>query len=139
MLRRELMASLGGVLVARTAWADEKPVRIGVSLSQTGELADSAATYFRGLELWRKQINAAGGLLGRPVEFVSYDDRSDPATAARLYERLIASDNVDLLISPFGSGATATASAVAERHKRLFINGGGAAEKIQERGFRYVF
>ena len=139
MLRRELMASAGAILVARTASADEKPVRIGVSLSQTGELADSAATYFRGLDLWRKQVNAAGGLLGRPVEFVSYDDRSDPATAARLYERLIASDNVDLLISPFGSGATATASAVAERHKRLFINGGGAAEKIQQRGFRYVF
>ena len=139
MQRRGFIAAAGASIAVRTARAEAVPVRIGFALSQTGELADSAATYFRGLDLWRRQVNAAGGLLNRPVEFVSYDDRSDPATSARLYERLITSDKVDLLISPLGSGATATGSAVAERHKRLFINGGGAAEKIQQRGFRYVF
>ncbi len=115
------------------------PVRIGVALSQTGNLADSAAPYFKGLDLWREQANARGGLAGRPIEFVVYDDRSDPATAARLYERLITSDKVDFVISSLGSATAATGSAVAEKHKTVMINGGGAAEAIQQRGFQYVF
>jgi branched-chain amino acid transport system substrate-binding protein len=116
-----------------------EPVKLGVALSQTGNLADSAAPYFKGLDLWREQANARGGLAGRPIEFVVYDDRSDPATAARLYERLITSDKVDFVISSLGSATAATGSAVAEKHKIVMINGGGAAEAIQERGFQYVF
>jgi branched-chain amino acid transport system substrate-binding protein len=115
------------------------PVRIGVALSQTGNLADSAGPYFKGLDLWREQANARGGLAGRPIEFVVYDDRSDPATAARLYERLITSDKVDFVISSLGSATAATGSAVAEKHKVVMVNGGGAAEAIQQRGFQYVF
>ena len=115
------------------------PVRIGVALSQTGNLADSAAPYFKGLDLWREQANARGGLAGRPIEFVVYDDRSDPATAARLYEKLITDDKVNLVISSLGSATAATGSAVAEKHKIVMINGGGAAEAIQQRGFKYVF
>src|ERR1700704_6528802 len=106
----------------------EDPVKIGVALSQTGNLADSAAPYFKGLELWRAQANARGGFGGRQIEFVIYDDRSDPGTAARLYERLITSDNVNFVISSLGSATAATGSAVAEKHKTLMINGGGAAE-----------
>ena len=68
-----------------------------------------------------------------------YDDRSDPATSARLYERLITSDKVDLLVSTIGSAQAATATAVAEKHKRIMINGGGASESIQQRGFKYIF
>ncbi len=78
-------------------------------------------------------------MAGRPIEFVVYDDRSDPATAARLYERLITNDKVDFVISSLGSATAATGSAVAEKHKMLMINGGGAAEAIQQRGFKYVF
>ncbi len=141
MKRREMLGSAAALAtgLGHAARAQTGPIRIGVALSQTGDLADSAAHYFKGFDLWRRQQNAKGGLLGRQVEFVTYDDRSDAATAARLYERLITSDNVDLLASSLGSAATATGSAVAEKHKRVFINGGGAAEKIQQRGFKYVF
>src|SRR6201995_2974485 len=114
-------------------------VRIGVALSQTGNLADSAAPYFKGLDLWREQANARGGLAGHPIEFVVYGDRSVPATAARLYEKLITDDKVNLVISSLGSATAATGSAVAEKHKMVMINGGGAAEAIQQRGFKYVF
>ena len=114
-------------------------VRIGIALSQTGNLADSAKHYWRGVELWRDEVNARGGLLGKKVEFVVYDDRSDAATSARLYERLITSDKVDLLVSTIGSAQAATATAVAEKHKRVMINGGGASESIQLRGFKYIF
>src|SRR3546814_10460529 len=62
-----------------------------------------------------------------------------PATAARLYEKLISDDNVDLLFGPWGSASAATAAAVANKHKRVFLNSGGASEQIQERGFKYVF
>jgi branched-chain amino acid transport system substrate-binding protein len=131
------VAAIGMTGAARAA--DDKPIRVGVALSQSGNLADSAKHYWEGVALWRDQVNARGGLLGRQVELVLYDDRSDPATAARLYEKLISDDNVDLLFGPWGSASAATASAVANRHKRIFFNSGGASEQIQERGFKYVF
>src|ERR1700724_1245525 len=141
MIRKLVLAATMAVTafaVSTSANAGE-PIRIGVALSQTGNLADSAAPYFRGLDLWREQANARGGLSGRTIEFVVYDDRSDPATAARLYEKLITNDKVDFVISSLGSATAATGSGVAEKHKVLMINGGGAAEAIQQRGFKYVF
>ena len=138
MKRTMLLAATALFAWSASAQAAD-PVRIGVALSQTGNLADSAAPYFKGLDLWREQANARGGLAGRPIEFVVYDDRSDPATAARLYEKLITDDKVDLVISSLGSATAATGSAVAEKHKMVMINGGGAAEAIQQRGFKYVF
>lgn len=120
------------------AWAAD-PIKVGIALSQSGNLADSAEHYRKAVDLWREQVNERGGLLGRQVEIVLYDDRSDPATAARLYERLITNDGADLLVSPWGSASTATATAVAEKHKRVMINGGGASEKIHQRGFEYIF
>lgn len=140
--RRGATAALLGAAAAaglpRRARAAE-PVRMGMAVSQTGNLADSGDLFRRGVDVWREGVNARGGILGRPVEITLYDDRSDPATAARLYERLITNDNVDLLLSPWGSAACATASAVAEKHKRVFVNAGGASESIHRRGFKYVF
>lgn len=131
--------ALAAAVAVPTLAQAQDTVRIGIALSQTGNLADSAAHYWRGVELWRDNINAQGGLLGKKVEFVVYDDRSDAATAARLYERLITNDKVDLLVSTIGSAQAATSTAVAEKHKRVMINGGGASESIQLRGFKYVF
>ena len=139
MKRTMLLAAATAVLAWSASALAADPVRIGVALSQTGNLADSAAPYFKGLDLWREQANARGGLAGRPIEFVVYDDRSDPATAARLYEKLITDDKVNLVMSSLGSATAATGSAVAEKHKVIMINGGGAAEAIQQRGFKYVF
>lgn len=139
MIKRVLLTATAAVLALSAPASAADPVRIGVALSQTGNLADSAAPYFKGLDLWREQANARGGLAGRPIEFVVYDDRSDPATSARLYEKLITDDKVNLVMSSLGSATTATGSAVAEKHKTIMINGGGAAEAIQQRGFKYVF
>jgi branched-chain amino acid transport system substrate-binding protein len=137
-MKRALFVIACALAFAATAQA-QNTVKIGVSLSQTGNLADSATPYFKGLDLWREQANARGGLAGKQIEFVVYDDRSDPGTAARLYERLITSDNVDFMVSSLGSATAATGSAVAEKHKKVMINGGGASEAIQQRGFKYVF
>jgi branched-chain amino acid transport system substrate-binding protein len=131
--------AVAGALAAPALSHAGDTIRIGIALSQTGNLADSAKHYWRGVELWRDDINAHGGLLGKKVEFVIYDDRSDAATSAKLYERLITNDNVDLLVSTIGSAQAATATAVAEKHHRVMINGGGASESIQLRGFKYIF
>ncbi len=139
---KTLLASIviaAAAMVAPPVAQAADTIRIGIALSETGNLADSSKHYWRGIELWRDKTNAAGGLLGKKVEFVIYDDRSDAATSARLYERLITNDNVDLLVSTIGSAQAATATAVAEKHKRIMINGGGASESIQQRGFKHIF
>lgn len=127
-----------GVLAGFPATAAE-PIVVGATISQTGSLADSAEHYRKGIVLWQEQINKAGGLLNRPVEFKYYDDKSDPATVALLTERLITDDKVDFLIAPFGSANVIAASAVSEKHGRVMINSGGSSEKIHERGFKYIF
>jgi len=139
---KTLLASIviaAAAMVAPPVAQAADTIKIGIALSETGNLADSSKHYWRGIELWRDKTNAAGGLLGKKVEFVMYDDRSDAATSARLYERLITNDNVDLLVSTIGSAQAATATAVAEKHKRIMINGGGASESIQQRGFKHIF
>lgn len=125
----------GGLLPA----AAQKPVTIGAPLALSGNLADSAAHVKRGYDLWLEEVSARGGLLGRPVQFQVYDDRSDAATAARLTERLITSDKVDLLLAPFGSAGTSAASAVSEKHRMVMVNIAGASESIHQRGFKYIF
>src|SRR5258708_36606331 len=123
---RAATTAAAALVLSTTAHA-AAPVRIGVALSQTGNLADSAGPYFKGLDLWREQANARGGLAGRPIEFVMYDDRSDPATAPRLYEKLITDDKVNLVISSLGSATAATGSAIAEEPKIARIHGGRGA------------
>ena len=97
-MKRFLIAATLLASLCAPAWS-QGVVKIGVALSQTGNLAESADPYFKALEVWREQANARGGLQGKKIEFVVYDDRSDPATSARLYERLITSDKVDFLMS----------------------------------------
>lgn len=119
--------------------ADKGPIVIGAALALSGNLADSGEHVKKAYLMWQDEINAKGGLLGRKVEIKIYDDRSDGATAAKLYERLITQDNVDLLLGPFGSASTAASTAIAETHKRVFLNVAGASQMIHRRGFKYIF
>jgi branched-chain amino acid transport system substrate-binding protein len=93
----------------------------------------------RGLLIWRDDVTARGGILGRPVEFKVYDDQSDPTTSAKLYEKLIVQDKVDLLFSAFSSPVVFAASAVTEKYKFPMVAAGASAQNIWERGFRYIF
>src|SRR5205823_12004564 len=76
--------------------AQAGPLRVGASISLTGQYARTGHELLNGYQLWAEQQNAKGGVLGRQVEFVTYDDESDPETAAKLYEKLISDDRVDL-------------------------------------------
>jgi len=116
-----------------------EPIRIGVTASLTGAYAAPGSSLLEGLRMWAYDVNSRGALLGRKVEIVSYDDQSDPVTSARLYERLISEDQVDLLIGPYASDVTLEASSVAERHNFPMVSASAAAREIWERGYRNIF
>ena len=112
---------------------------VGAAVPQSGALAALAADYHKALLVWQDETNAAGGLLGRPVELRIYDDASDAVRSGELYGELIREDKADLLIGPFGSAATLMAGAEAERAQRVLINGSGASQTVHKRAPRYVF
>jgi branched-chain amino acid transport system substrate-binding protein len=93
----------------------------------------------KALLLWQETRNATGGLLGRRIELKLLDDRSEASASARLYDQLIEVDKADVLIGPFGSAASLTAAAVAERRRRVLINATGVTRNTQRARGRYVF
>ncbi len=115
------------------------PVRIGASVSFTGVYDQAGQELRNGYLLWMEEVNAAGGILGRPIEFVIYDDASDPETATHLYERLITEDKVDLVLAPYSSRLTIPVSTVTERYGFPLIAAGASASEVWTRGNRYVF
>ena len=120
------------------ATAFAQPVVVGAVVSETGMQAPLAADYRKALLLWQDEVNAAGGLLGRPVELRLLDDASQAVRAGTLYAELIR-DKADLLIGPFGSAATLLALARAERSRRVLINGAAPASAVHRRSPKYVF
>ena len=133
-----LLAISSAQLVTQGALAAE-PIRVGVTASLTGDYAAPGSDLLAGLKMWAHDVNARGALLGREVEIVSYDDQSDPDTSARLYERLISDDKVDLLIGPYSSDVTLAASSVAERHDFPMVSPSASATDIWSRGYRNIF
>jgi branched-chain amino acid transport system substrate-binding protein len=114
------------ILSACGSAASSEPIRIGSTLSLTGALAATGAIHKIVGEIYVEQLNANGGLLGRPVEWVLLDDESTADNAAALYERLITEENVDLILGPYGSGNITAAMQVAERYNMVFIHHTGS-------------
>lgn len=114
------------------------PIKIGFSLPLTGIFAPAAPSQKNAYELWRDQVNASGGLdvagTKRPVEFVSYDDQSDPGQTAKIYEKLIVEDKVNLLLGPWGTPAHVAVAGVLERHKFPMV--GDTAASVLLRGMK---
>ncbi len=115
------------------------PVRIGATLSLTGKYAEPSGMVRNGYRLWQKQVNARGGLLGRPVQLIFYDDRSSPELAARFYEKLITDDKVDLVLSPYSTPLTAAAAEVTTRHGYTMLAAGAGGEEVWSGRYRNVF
>ena len=93
--------------LSSVASAEEPPIKIGMSMPQTGGLAGGGKASLLGIEIWRDDINARGGLLGRKVELVVYDDKSSASETPALYAKLLDVDKVDLLFAPYGTVPTA--------------------------------
>jgi branched-chain amino acid transport system substrate-binding protein len=98
------------------------PVKVGVSLSLTGGVASNGKQILMALELWRDDVNAKGGLLGRPVEIVYYDDQSSPSNVPALYTKLITVDKVDLLLGPYATNMVAPAMPVIIQNNKTTIS-----------------
>lgn len=85
------------------------PIKVGFSMSLTGATAPNGRQLLVSLEIWRDDVNAAGGLLGRPIELVYYDDQSNPANVPAIYQKLLSVDKVDLLLGPYSTNMVAPA------------------------------
>ncbi len=96
----------------------DNPIRIGLSVALTGGVAPAGKQVLAGLQIWRDDVNAKGGLLGRPIELVFYDDQSNPQNVPALYTKLIEVDKVDLLIGPYATNMVAPAIPVLIDHNR---------------------
>jgi branched-chain amino acid transport system substrate-binding protein len=119
--------------------ANNQPIVVGASLSLTGPFQRQALDEKTGYEMWVSEVNAHSGLLGRQVQLKIYDDQSDPATSAKLYERLITQDKVDLILGPYATGVTAAAANVAEKYHYVMIAPGASAASIFVAPYKYRF
>ncbi len=113
------------------------PITIGASLSLTGSSANDFSAdgqaFERGYELWAKDVNAHGGLRGRPVKLRILNDDSSPQQVVTNYQTLIGSDHVDLVFGPFSSVLTTPASSVAARYGMAMVEGPAAGHRSSTR------
>jgi len=113
-----LAALLLALLPARAA----EPIKIGFTMALTGAVAPNGKQVLAAFEIWRDDVNAKGGLLGRPVQLVYYDDQSNPANVPALYTKLLDVDKVDLVIGPYATNMVAPAMPVIIAHKKMTIS-----------------
>jgi branched-chain amino acid transport system substrate-binding protein len=104
-----------------TAAQSGDPIRIGFSMALTGPLAPNGKQALFGAKIWEEEINAKGGLLGRKVELVNYDDQSNPANVPGIYTKLLDVDKVDLVNGPYGTNLIAPALPVVMQKGKLLI------------------
>jgi len=145
MIKRTLTVLVGLVLViAVTPSLAAEKVKVGYSYPATGFLSAFASVQLQAQELWKDQINAAGGLsIGgkekRKIEFVSYDDRSEVPITPTIYEKLISDDKVDLLLGPYGTPWHMSIVPVLERHRFPLIASTASSVTVREANAKYMF
>lgn len=126
-----------------TGAAADKVIKIGVAISQTGQVAREGKFEKDGIDYWKDLVNEAGGIqVGSDkykVEVVYYDDQSSPETSMKLTEKLISEDNVDFLIGPYSSGIQTAAAAIGEKYKKVTITPLANATTIYDKGYKYIF
>jgi branched-chain amino acid transport system substrate-binding protein len=109
--RRQILGTAGVAIFSAnlptTALAQGAPIKIGMSMPQTGGLGAGGQAALLALRMWVEDVNAKGGLLGRKVELIAYDDQSNGALTPGIYTKLIDVDKVDLLIAPYATNVTA--------------------------------
>jgi branched-chain amino acid transport system substrate-binding protein len=113
-----------------TRTAAQSPIKIGISLSLSGDFSDPGKAVKRGYELWASYVNAHGGILGRQVQLDIVNDASDPNQAVSNYQKLITGDHVDLVFGPFSSLLTGPSATVANRYHYAFLEPAGGGPKV---------
>src|ERR1700686_2884851 len=120
-LKSKTFAGLVGAVAALAVFAvfavfaisasaqDKNPIKIGFGMAQTGPLGPNGKSALLAMEIWVEEINAKGGLLGRQVELVRYDDQSNPSTVPGIYAKLLDIDKVDLIVGGYATNQLAPA------------------------------
>jgi branched-chain amino acid transport system substrate-binding protein len=110
-----------GLAAAPASAQSNEPIKIGFSMAVTGPLAPNGKQSLLGAKIWEEEINAKGGLLGRKVELVTYDDQSNPAMVPGIYTKLLDVDKVDVVMGPYGTNLNAPALPVVMQKGKTFI------------------
>lgn len=111
--------ALTGSALAQTSGA---PIKVGGSLALTGPLAQTSLVHKIAADIYVEQVNKRGGWLGRPIEYVVYDDQSKPDQTRTLYDKLVTVDKVDLLVGPYATNAILASMPVAERYNKMLVH-----------------
>src|SRR6478672_7876842 len=114
------VAACAMFVVAATA-QNKEPIKIGFSMALTGPLAANGKQALLGMKIWEEETNAKGGLLGRPVKLIYYDDQTNASTVPGIYTKLIDVDKVDLVLGPYATNMAAPAMPVIMQKGKLFI------------------
>jgi branched-chain amino acid transport system substrate-binding protein len=142
-MTRMVWTLLAGIAAAAVmvvpADAQQAPIKIGASLSLTGTYAKPGTYQKEGYDVCADEVNAKGGLLGRKVEFVLYDDQSMPPTGVKLYEKLITEDKVDAVMGPYSSPISEAVANVTEKYKKVMVSPLAATTSIFRKGRKYIF
>jgi branched-chain amino acid transport system substrate-binding protein len=115
------------------------PVKIGISLSLTGDASGDGKSLRQGYQLWQDYINQKGGLLGHQVQLVMYDDATRPEQASLNYQKLIAVDKVNFTVGPFDDAFTVNGATVAKKYGYLFLQGTGTSPQDFTHGLTNMF
>ncbi len=123
MKRRTLLGGTIAVAVfgLTSAASAQQPIKIGMSMAQTGGLAGGGKASLLGIEVWRDDVNAKGGLLGRKVELVVYDDKSSASETPAIYSKLLDVDKVDILFAPYATVPTAPLMPLVKQRGMLLM------------------
>jgi len=127
------------VLSLAPAAEAQPPIRVGASVSQTGTYAALGQNQLRGYQLCVKHTNEKAGVLGRSLELIAEDDRSEPATAARIYEKLITQNKVEAVLGPYSSTITEAVADVTEKHRMAMVAPAAATTAIFRKGRKFIF
>ena len=115
------VAACAMFVVSATA-QDKEPIKIGFSMALSGPLSPNGKQALLGMKIWEEETNAKGGLLGRPVKLIYYDDQSNPSTVPGIYTKLLDVDKVDLVVGGYATNMVAPAMPVVIQKKKTFIS-----------------
>src|SRR5512134_945128 len=115
------VAALAAAGLAAGPALAQQPIKVGMSMPQTGTLGAGGKAALVALRMWVEDVNGRGGMLGRKVELIAYDDQTNPALTPAIYTKLLDVDKVDLLIAPYGTVPTAPIMPLVKQRDLLLM------------------
>src|SRR6266404_4754478 len=121
LARTAVLAAASVALVTGAAAQSGEPIKIGFSMAMTGGLGGNGKSALLAQKIWEEDVNAKGGLLGRKVKLIYYDDQSNPSTVPGIYTKLLDVDKVDIVMGGYATAMLAPAMPIVMQRKKLFI------------------